>query len=405
MLLSQAPTQSGQQAGASPETSGQGGDATAERRANRWRAVAAELIVAEHRDRRYLARTLHDQLQQLLVASRLKISRLHRRVSQDLQERLAEVDGLINEAIGESRWLTMQLSPPRIDEGLMDGLEWLADSLAEKESLAVELVARANPDPLPEDVRLLVFQAIRELLLNIVQHAQTDHVRVELDRTPDGMLHVVVSDAGGGFDPARVEQSEASEEGLRLLGMCDRLALVDGQMEIASSVERGTSATLSVPCGPALESAAPKLFAVASQPSPAPKHAPSGKIRVLLADDHEILRQGLAGLLEEEPDIEVVGHASDGQVAVDLARSLLPDVVVMDVTMPRLNGVEATKRICAELAGVQVIGLSMHERAEMAVAMRKAGAVAFIPKDESSASLVIAIRSAVGSQKRAASSE
>ncbi|MEX2430986.1 MAG: response regulator transcription factor, partial [Dehalococcoidia bacterium] len=115
-------------------------------------------------------------------------------------------------------------------------------------------------------------------------------------------------------------------------------------------------------------------------------------IRVLLADDHKILREGIAGLLEEQSDIEIVGEASDGQMAVDMARELQPDVVVMDVTMPRLNGVEATRRITREVPDVAVIGLSIHEEEDMATAMREAGAADYRSKGGPSNALVLAIR-------------
>ncbi len=118
------------------------------------------------------------------------------------------------------------------------------------------------------------------------------------------------------------------------------------------------------------------------------------KIRVLLADDHQILRQGLASLLSEEPDMEVVGEAGDGQEAIDLARTIQPDVVLMDVTMPRLDGIQATRLITSELSGISVIGLSMHEEDDMALAMRAAGAIAYLSKGGPSDALIATIRAA-----------
>ncbi len=104
------------------------------------------------------------------------------------------------------------------------------------------------------------------------------------------------------------------------------------------------------------------------------------KVRVLLADDHKIVREGLARLLEEEPDIEVVGEANDGAEAVALARTARPDVVLMDVTMPGMDGIEATRRILAEIPDVKVVGLSMHEGSGMRMQMRQAGAVDYVWK-------------------------
>lgn len=118
-------------------------------------------------------------------------------------------------------------------------------------------------------------------------------------------------------------------------------------------------------------------------------------IRILLADDHRILREGLASLLSEEPDLEVVAQAADGLEAIELARSTRPDVILMDVTMPRLDGIEATRRITAELASVAVIGLSMHEEDDMAEAMHEAGAVVYLSKGGPADVLVATIRNCV----------
>ena len=139
--------------------------------------------------------------------------------------------------------------------------------------------------------------------------------------------------------------------------------------------------TLTIPCdSPQRVVSSVKVAKVALAAAAPPSATTTTKIRVLLADDHEILRQGLAGLLEEEPDMEVIGQASDGQMAVELALRTKPDVIVMDVTMPRLNGVEATRRITAELPGVCVIGLSMHEQDEIAQAIREASARPICPR-------------------------
>jgi two-component system response regulator NreC len=104
-------------------------------------------------------------------------------------------------------------------------------------------------------------------------------------------------------------------------------------------------------------------------------------IKILLADDHKITRQGLRSLLEKEPDMEVIAEAEEGRAVVRLARELLPDVVIMDVTMPDLNGMEATRQILAELPNVRVITLSMHSDNLFVSEMLKSGASGYLLKD------------------------
>jgi len=123
---------------------------------------------------------------------------------------------------------------------------------------------------------------------------------------------------------------------------------------------------------------------------------PGAQIRVLLADDHAILRQGLAQLLSRDPGILVVGEAADGEIAVKLARSLRPEVVLMDVSMPRMNGIDATRAIHAEFPEMIVIGLSLYAEPHRAEEMRKAGAAAYISKTEAAEVLVATIHTCCG---------
>ena len=116
------------------------------------------------------------------------------------------------------------------------------------------------------------------------------------------------------------------------------------------------------------------------------------KIRILLADDHQLMRSGLRLLIEQQADLTVVGEAADGREAVALAKSLRPDVAVMDISMPNLNGIEAAHQITQSHAELAVIVLSMHPDESYVLRALKAGAKGYLLKDSAESDLITAVR-------------
>jgi len=115
-------------------------------------------------------------------------------------------------------------------------------------------------------------------------------------------------------------------------------------------------------------------------------------IRILLADDHSLVRQGFRAILAAQPDMEIVGEAGNGREAVEQAEKLKPDVVVMDVTMPELNGIEATRRLIEILPRARVLALSMHKDSVYVREILRAGARGYLLKDSVDADLIAAVR-------------
>ncbi|MEN6493372.1 MAG: response regulator [Thermoguttaceae bacterium] len=371
--------------------------AVAEQRSVQLRILASELVQAEERERRRLAKVLHDHLQQLLVAARIKISTASRRAADAALVRMLEqADDVLDQAVAESRSLAVELSPPVLYEaGLSAALEWLGRQVEEKHGLHVEVTAASTAEPADDATRLFLFQAVRELLLNVVKHAHTEQARVELTSLDDSWLRVTVADSGVGI-ALNVTTNLRAGSGLGLFSIRERLKVLGGRFAIDANPGGGTRVTIEVadrraclaPVGHEAEQPALAL--------PEPSVTPSGdgrrrKTRVVLADDHPVLRQGLAGLLRDHSEIDVVGEAADGRQAVEVALRTHPDVILMDITMPLLNGIEATRRILDAIPSVRVIGLSMHAEADMATAMRKAGAVAYLSKDTATESLLATI--------------
>ena len=119
----------------------------------------------------------------------------------------------------------------------------------------------------------------------------------------------------------------------------------------------------------------------------------SDRVKILLADDHTIVRQGLKLILSAHPDMEVVGEAANGREAVEMADKLRPDVVLMDVQMPELNGIEATKKMVAAQPRIRILVLSMHKESVYVREIMKAGARGYILKDAIDTELLNAVRS------------
>ena len=222
--------------------------ATLKQQAAQLHTVTGELALAEQRERRRLAGVLHDGLQQLLVATRLRAHMLGRSPDAAVQTSAHELVALLEEALAQTRTLTEELSPPTLQMGgVFPALEWLARWTGEKHHLTVRLQPPATPLPtLPEDLSVLLYQAVRELLLNVVKYAQVSEAEVTLIQEHDA-LTCTVADAGIGFDPTRLRVVGGTEGGFGLLGIRERLELLGGRLEIASAPGQGSRFTLTVP--------------------------------------------------------------------------------------------------------------------------------------------------------------
>jgi CheY-like chemotaxis protein len=302
---------------------------------------------------------------------------------------------MLDESIEKSRRLSHELSPSVLRHfGLVSALKWLASQMKEQFGLQVELAANADRENEDDPLKLFLFRAVRELLFNVAKHAGTKIVRVALTDRGDRLV-LEVTDRGVGFDTDILERASV-KSGLGLVSIRERARCLGGSLKIESAPGKGSRFTLTIPLKPAdvpdSRRCDPEAPEKPADPVGCEDRAGEDAVRVLLADDHQIMRQGLIRLISSHPGIEVAGEAANGRQAVERALRLEPDVILMDVSMPEMDGIEATRRIKARLPRVRVIGLSMFEDEHVSRAMIKAGVDAFLSKTVSPDRLLKAIR-------------
>ena len=356
---------------------------------DRLRGLAQDLTLTEQRERQRIAGELHDYLAQMLVVTRLKMNQATQMISPHAAcSVLQEADQLIDQSLTYTRTVVAELMPPTLRQfGLAAGLRWLGERMGQQ-GLDVSVDVPDVAPPLSEDHTTMLYQCVRELLFNVLKHAGTDRASVRMGDDGQGKLHIVVHDEGVGCDPVTIRESKGDKFGL--FSIRERMEAIDGWMELDSQPGAGTTVTLGVTVGAsgAEDAAADQLPLNAAQPSGAsgfsahhPAHQRQAPVRVLLVDDHAMVRQGLRSILDGYANLHIIAEAGDGEEAITLARLLKPDLIVMDVNMPRLDGIEATKRIREELPGTYVVGLSVNEAEHVVKSMRDAGASAFLTKE------------------------
>jgi PAS domain S-box-containing protein len=379
-----------------------------ELKAVQLRALAGEIVRTEERERQRIAQVIHDNLQQQLTATLYGLTSLISTPSKAKREKeLKVLSEQLRECINISHSLSSEISHPAFSEAnLAAAIKWLLAWMKEKYGLEVELQVAGSAHLVPGETRILLLQAVRELLFNVVKHSGVKKAIVRLDQGLEGRVTITVTDEGVGFDTLKLSGGGRGSGGIGLLSLRERLALAGGGMEATSSPGHGSRfAIWASILQPDVETVAVAVTEIPNAENALSKHevyqhalfsTPEGEgatIRILLVDDHVVVRKGIGLQLRQQPDMEIVGEASDAETGIELTRVLRPDIVTMDVNMPGMGGIKAVGILHTELPEMPVIGLSMFDEPMQAKAMLDAGAVEYVSKSAGVDILIAAIRS------------
>lgn len=358
------------------------------------RSLASELSKAEERERQRLATELHDNLGQMLAVGKMQVDLIQKgQMPDNTSADIGKLKELMDDALAYTRNLMSELKPPPAldDEDIRANLKWIAKKM-QKHGLEVSIEEVDQKLPIENEVQTTVSQCIRELLFNVVKHASVSKAHIGI--TPlDTRVLISVEDKGEGFDTGDLNSIATDKGGFGLFNVRERVDLLGGKVEVHSEPGKGTEVTLDIP----LKESELDVFSVRKKgitpPPPDKTDAKSSqRIKVLLADDHQMVREGLRKIIEEENDMMVIAEAADGEEAVKLCHEHAPDIVLMDVNMPVMGGIEATQKILSAMSHIRVIGLSLHNDESVIEEMYNVGATAYLTKTEAFEALSATIR-------------
>ena len=285
------------------------------------------------------------------------------------RQRLQDSAALVDSTLQSIESVMAELRPPLLDEyGLAAALGWHAEEFSRRSGIRVSVTERAPEaaKTLRLEAALALYRITQEALNNVLKHSRARHAEIEIEEA-EGHVVLAVRDDGEGFDLAAMRGTFGHVDDARARGGRGRRA--------------------------------PRRDCAGARYARRRRGAALMAIRVLIADDHAVVAEGLRHLIEAERDIEVVACVGDGRAAVQQARELQPDVIIMDLSMPELNGADATRAILERDPRCRVIVLSMYAQREYVRRALKAGAAGYVVKRSAAKEVVEAIRAVHAGQR------
>lgn len=366
------------------------------------RQLSGRLLQLQDEERRRIARDLHDTTGQKIAALSMSLDRVARLLDTkkpERQEALEEGRDIVRMIGEEIRTLSYLLHPPLLDEsGLGSAIRWYAEGFQKRSGIKLNVNIDPNLGRLSTDVEMALFRVVQESLTNVHRYSGSPDADISVVATPDAIKLEVV-DHGKGIEAgtARVKVEGIAALGVGIPGMRERLRQLGGQLEVDFGRE-GTRVSAGVPFKKAKAADAAEDFEAAAvlpsdgNTSSNVTSSSDTRRRILIADDHEVMRRGVRGLLESHDEWAVCGEAFEGREVVTKSRELRPDLIIMDINMPGLTGIDAAQQIRKENPTAKILFFSVHESAQTVREVVNAGAQGYVAKSRAGHDLVDAVR-------------
>jgi two-component system, NarL family, sensor kinase len=359
------------------------------------RQLSARLLQLQDEERRRIARDLHDVTGQKVAVLSMSLDRLARLTEQrkpEAKESIKESREIVSQIGEEIRTLSYILHPPLLDEcGLASAVHWYAEGFEKRSGIKLEVSIDADLPRLPADAETTLFRVVQESLTNVHRYSGSSSAKIRISKnSKEVRLEIIDYGQGSKSGTARAKLDGAAPLGVGIPGMRERLHQLGGGLTVDFGTN-GTRVTATLPIKGGKE-AEYEESASRTSLSFTIRSAEDARRRILIADDHELMRRGLRGLLESHDEWAVCGEAVEGAEAVRKSTELKPDLVIMDVNLPGLSGIDAALQIRREREAAKILFFTVHDSDEVIREIVEAGALGYVAKSRASQDLVEAVR-------------
>jgi two-component system, NarL family, sensor kinase len=364
------------------------------------RQLSARLLKLQDEERRRIARDLHDTTGQKIAVLSMTLDRLAKLVDTrkvDVKDALMESRDVVGKIGEEIRTLSYLLHPPLLDEcGLASAVLWYAEGFKKRSGIHLSVSIDEELVRLTTDAETALFRVLQESLTNVHRYSGSPSAEIRIFQSAS-KVHLEIVDHGKGVQAGteRPAFAGAPTLGVGIPGMRERIRQLGGQLEVEFSNE-GTRVHASLPVQASAEESVwqstSELFRDKENFQANSRQRPEIRRRILIADDHEVMRRGLRGLVESQEEWSVCGEAIEGSEAISKTRELRPDLLILDVGMPGVSGIEAASQILKDDPNMKILFFTMYDSPQMMSELSKVGAWGYVAKARAGNDLVDAVR-------------